>query len=131
MKVLVVDDDLTTRIVLVGILSPFAEVDSCCDGNQAVQACSEALERGQPYDLVCLDLTMPNMSGLEALKLIRQEEQRHGRTPPRGARIIVATAADDKNTISQAFRQPCDAYIVKPIDAAELLNLVYCLCPID
>lgn len=131
MKALVVDDDLTTRIVLQEILSPYAEVQSCVDGTEAVQACTRALDQGQPYDLICLDLNMPVMGGLEALKLIRREEERHGRIRPRASKVVITTAADDHDSISLAFRELCDAYLVKPIDGTELLNLVYCLCPIE
>ena len=131
MRALVVDDDLTTRIVLQEILSRYCEVHSCVDGTEAVQACTRALEHHDPYDLICLDLHMPAMNGLDALKLIRQEEERHGRPRPRGAKVIVTTATDDAGTINTAFRELCDAYIVKPIDGADLLNVVYCLCPIE
>lgn len=131
MRALVVDDDLTTRLVLQEILSRYAEVHSCVDGTEAVQACSRALDHGTAYDLICLDLMMPTMNGLEALKLIRQEEERHGHTRPRAAKIIITTAADDTGSISAAFQELCDAYLVKPIDGAELINLVYCLCPME
>jgi two-component system chemotaxis response regulator CheY len=131
MKALVVDDELTTRIVLQEVLAPYTEVDSCDNGSEAVAACARQLEGGRPYDLVCLDLLMPNMSGLEALKLIRQEEEKHGLRRPGGSKVVITTAAGDRESIDSAFRQLCDAYLVKPIDATELLNLVYCLCPID
>jgi len=131
MKALVVDDDLTTRIVLQEILSRYGEVHSCVDGAEAVQACTRALDHGGPYDLICMDLLMPCMNGLEALKLIRQEEANRGRTRPRASKVIIATASDDTNSISAAFRELCDAYVVKPIDASELLNIVECLFPIQ
>jgi two-component system chemotaxis response regulator CheY len=131
MKALVVDDDLTTRIVLQEILSPYAEVHTSVDGAEAVELCTRALAVGEPYDLICLDIMMPVMTGLEALKLIRREEERQGRGHPRGARVIIATATDHADSIRQAFQELCDAYIVKPIDASELLNLMYCLCPIE
>lgn len=131
MKALVVDDDLVTRIMLQEILSPYAEVHSCADGSEAVWACARAIERGGPYDLVCMDLMMPAMGGLEALKLIRQEEARHGRFRPQATKVIITTASDDVNTIDKAFRELCDAYVVKPIDGTELLNLVHCLFPIE
>lgn len=131
MKALVVDDDLTTRIVLQEILAPYAEVHSSVDGTEAVEACTRALECGNPYDLVCLDLNMPIMGGLEALKLIRQEEERHGHIRPHGAKFVIATAAAGHASISLAFRELCDAYLLKPIDGTELLNLLYCLCPME
>jgi two-component system, chemotaxis family, chemotaxis protein CheY len=131
MKALVVDDDWTTRIILQETLAPYAEVHTCVDGLEAVQACSRALEHGVPYDLICMDIMMPNMNGLDALKLIRQDEERHGRIRPRAAKVIVTTAAGDSGSISRAFREFCDAYVVKPIDATEFADLIYCLCPIE
>jgi two-component system chemotaxis response regulator CheY len=131
MKALVVDDDLMTRIVLQEILSGYAEVHSCVDGNEAVMAYRRALERGDPYDLVCMDVLMPVMGGIEALKLIRQQEELHGRFRPRATKVVITTASDDTDTISQAFHGLCDACVVKPIDAEELIDVVCCLFPIE
>jgi two-component system chemotaxis response regulator CheY len=131
MKALVVDDDLITRIVLQEILSSYAEVHSCVDGNEAVLAYQRAIERGEPYDLVCMDVLMPVMGGIEALKLIRREEELHGRARPRATKVVITTATDDKDTISQAFRELCDAYVVKPIDTEEIIDVVRCLFPIE
>jgi two-component system chemotaxis response regulator CheY len=71
------------------------------------------------------------MGGIEALKLIRREEELRGRLRPVAAKVIITTAADDQNTISQAFRELCDAYIVKPIDTDELIDIVRCLFPLE
>jgi two-component system chemotaxis response regulator CheY len=131
MKALVVDDDLITRIVLQEILSRYADVHSCVDGNEAVLAYRRALEHGDPYDLVCMDVFMPVMDGIEALKIIRRDEEVHGRFRPLATKIVITTAADDKDTIDQAFRELCDAYIVKPIDTGEILDIVHCLFPLE
>jgi two-component system chemotaxis response regulator CheY len=131
MKALVVDDDLITRIVLQEILSGYAEVHSCVDGSEAVLAYKRAIDRGEPYDLVCMDVLMPVMGGIDALKLIRREEELHGRVRPRATKVVITTATDDKNTISQAFRELCDAYVVKPIDTEEIIDVVRCLFPIE
>jgi two-component system chemotaxis response regulator CheY len=131
MKVLIVDDDSTTRIVLQRLLSRYGEVHSCVDGTEAVQACTMALEHNEAYDLICMDIFMPTMDGLEALKLIRQEEERHGRSHAHRAKVIITAASGDDESIHIAFQQLCDAYIVKPVDGTELLNIVYCLCPVE
>jgi two-component system chemotaxis response regulator CheY len=129
MKVLVVDDELTARIVLKEILSGYGELHCCADGNEAVLKCTTALERGDPYDLICMDVLMPVMGGIEALKLIRHQEEIHSGGRPRAARVIVTTAADDTSTINDAFRELCDAYIIKPIDGEKLIDVVECLFP--
>jgi two-component system chemotaxis response regulator CheY len=129
MKMLVVDDTAPARIVLKNILSRYGEVHTCVDGLEAVLAHTRSLECGSPYDLICMDILMPNMGGLEALKLIRHKESIRGEFSP--AKIIITTASDDEDDISQAFREICDAYIVKPIDAEQLMGLVHCLLPVE
>ncbi|HKA00331.1 MAG TPA: response regulator [Candidatus Solibacter sp.] len=66
--------------------------------------------------LISMDLQMPRMNGLEAIQMIRQPEDLHGRT--RAARIIAITSCKDTGSIDEAFRQLADAYIVKPIHRA-------------
>lgn len=131
MKALVVDDDSMTRMILKKILSVHAAVQTCADGDEAVQAYRVALERDDPFDLVCLDILMPKMNGIEALGLIRSEEQRHPGLQPRDTKIIITSCADDKETIHQAFLGLCDAYLVKPIDTKALIDIVHCLFPIE
>ena len=76
--------------------------------------------------LVCPDAMMPVMGGLDALRLMRLEAERRGRG--QATKFIMTTGSDDSATIDKAFKELCDAYIVKPIDPAELLDIIYCLC---
>ncbi len=127
MKTLVVDDDLTCRSVLEDVMSRFGPVDTCADGVDAVSAGRGALDRGEPYDLICMDILMPAMSGIEALQQIRAAEEEMGRE--RTSKVIMITGSGDTGYVSQAFGQFCDAYIVKPIDIEALLGILECLCP--
>lgn len=129
MKALVVDDDLSSRLILEAALAEFGKVGTCADGTDAVRAASLALALGEPYDLICLDITMPTMSGLEALQLIRQEEDCRGRR--RASKVIIITGSEDSANIPKAFEHLCDAYLMKPIDTASFLDMIECLCEID
>lgn len=129
MKALVVDDDLINRMVLQEILSAYAEVEVCTDGDDAVQAYKSALDCHEPYDLICMDVLMPRMNGIEALNLIRREEEQHAGHNPLDVKVIMTTASGDSETISQAFEGLCDAYVVKPIDIEEFNKVVDCLFP--
>ncbi len=131
MKSLVVDDDGTSRIVLQEVLARYGVVHSGTDGAEAVDACRNAFDLGAPYDLICLDINMPSMNGLEALSAIRDDEQRRGLARLEGSKVIMITAADDPESIDSAFQELCDAYIMKPVDCAEFLDLVHYLCPLE
>jgi two-component system, chemotaxis family, chemotaxis protein CheY len=126
MKILVVDDDSICRMVMRAALASVGEVDCCADGDEAVAAFRQSLDLGKAYDLVCMDIMMPKMNGLEALALIRQEEHRRGRVQPHASIVIMTTAVGDPETIGAAFSL-CEAYLVKPIHPHELQNLVECL----
>jgi two-component system chemotaxis response regulator CheY len=129
MKSLVVDDDRTSCLVLEEVLSGFGPVDSCADGAEAVRVATDALVGGDPYDLICMDLLMPKMNGLEAIQSIRREEERIG--SPHQSRIVAITGSEDSGTIREALLQYSDAYIVKPVDTRAFLNIVRCLCEVD
>jgi two-component system chemotaxis response regulator CheY len=122
MKALIVEDDFTSRILLQGILQPHGVCHVCVNGREAVQAFRTAIESKEPYDLVCLDIMMPEMDGQTALKEMRTLEAAAGIGGSGTAKVIMTTALDDKKNILGAFREQCDIYLVKPIDKEKLLE---------
>lgn len=122
MKTLIVEDDFTSRILLQGILQAYGTCHICVNGREAVDAFAKAHDDGEPYELVCLDIMMPEMDGQTALKNIRAIEERHGVKASEGCKVIMTTALDDKKNIMNAFREQCDIYLVKPIDRTKLIE---------
>lgn len=122
MKALIAEDDFTSRLLLHGLLKPFALADQAANGREAVDAVRASLEAGDRYDLICLDIMMPEMDGQTALRNIRELENAAGILPSDGAKVIMTTALDDKVNVMGAFKEQCDAYIVKPIQRAKLLE---------
>jgi len=122
MKTLIVEDDFTCRLLLQEILKSYGPAHVAVNGTEAVRAVKIALEEGNPYDLICLDIMMPEMDGQEALVKIREQEKKNGIAIGRGARVLMTTALSDKDNVMKAFREECDGYLVKPIDRADLLN---------
>jgi two-component system chemotaxis response regulator CheY len=120
MKVLIVEDDFTARKLLQVYLRKHADCDVAVNGEEAVQAFSDALENNQPYDLICLDISMPEMNGHEAMKQIRQLEEEKNIVLGDGVRIIMTTAFNDKDNIMAAFRTGCESYLVKPVSQKKL-----------
>ena len=122
MKTLIVEDDFTSRLLLQEILKRFGEIHIAVNGKEAVAAVRTAMDTGAPYDLICLDIMMPEMDGSEALKQIRSMEEVRGIMSSDGAKIFMTTALDQMKNVIQAFYGLCDAYLYKPIGKAKLLE---------
>ncbi|MCG6551087.1 MAG: response regulator [Candidatus Magnetominusculus sp. LBB02] len=123
MKILVAEDDNTSRRLLQKLLSPYGKCDVAVNGKEALDAFTMALNNEEPYDLVCLDIMMPLLDGMEALKAMREEEARAKRYPQ--AKIIMTTAMDSPKDIIEAYYNGgCTDYLVKPIDTKKLLSLL-------
>ncbi|NQV32147.1 MAG: response regulator [Phycisphaeraceae bacterium] len=114
-RILIVEDDFASFKVLQEYLNDYGECCFATDGPDAVAAFKDALKQGRPYDLICLDIMLPNMDGHRALEEIHQIERTHGIPPERSVKVIMTTAIDDSEVIAQAFNEGCKAYLVKPI----------------
>ena len=75
MKTLIVEDDFTSRLFLQTFLSRYGECHIAVNGREAVEAFRMAADNGSPYDLICMDIMMPEMDGQEAVKQIRALEE--------------------------------------------------------
>jgi len=114
-RVLVADDDETSVAVIAGILSKL--------GNSVVTAVNgkEALERWQdagPFDAILMDVQMPVMSGLEALRAIRELERETGSHVPIIAQTAYAATKDQAHLMAQGF----DGYLPKPLIIGDLIE---------
>jgi two-component system chemotaxis response regulator CheY len=122
MKCLIVEDEFTARMLLQKYLSDYGECFVAVNGREAVQAFRGAMEEQKPYDLICLDVMMPEMDGHETLKMIRRIESEHGIAGLDCVKVIMTTALDDSRNVMGAFRGGCEAYLVKPIAKKDLIE---------
>jgi two-component system chemotaxis response regulator CheY len=122
MKTLIVEDDFTSRVLLQELLKRYGPIHIAVNGKEAVDAVRAALDQEEPYELVCLDIMMPEMDGYQALKEIRGMEEARQIAPSDVARIFMITALDGMKNVFQAFHGLCDAYLIKPIVKAKLLE---------
>ena len=124
MRVLIVEDDPTTRQMLMMMLAPHGQCDVAQNGKQALEEFADAQAEGEPYDLICLDILMPELDGHAVLKQVRKIEADQGVTPGAGVKVIITTAVDERESKIEAFRSQCEAYLVKPISKEGLLSQI-------
>lgn len=123
MRALIAEDDFIARKYLKEILSPYGDCDIVVDGQEAVQAFRLAWDEKKPYDLICLDIMMPNMDGHQALREIREMEKNIGIKGSSEVKVIMITAlGDPKNVFEAYYKGGATSYIVKPVDRAKLLE---------
>jgi putative two-component system response regulator len=109
-RALIVDDSATYRMRLRGILQPAGwECAEVGDGASALAAAA-----GQSFDLVLLDLNLPDIDGYEVCRRLREP----GNDPH--LKVIVVSGAGDVNALSESLPRGADDYLCKPFEARQL-----------
>ena len=125
MRILIVEDEHISRELLRRTLEPFGMSDCVGNGKDAIAAFHAAWDDRQPYDLICLDIMMPDIDGHEVLGHIRTFEKEKGICDEAQAvRVIMTTCLDDPNNFAKAFDQGLQWYVTKPIDRSQLLQVL-------
>ncbi len=122
LRTLIVEDDFTSRLLLQEILRVLGPVHIAVNGAEAVEAVERAIDAREHYHAVFLDIMMPEMDGHQALRGFRSLEEAEGIPPSRGAKVVMITALGDIKNVMEAFHGLCDAYLVKPIVRAQILE---------
>lgn len=121
LQVLVAEDNVVNQIVARRLLEKQGfRVEVVCNGKEALQA----LQRRR-YDLVLMDVQMPEMDGVEATRAFRQTEQSSGARVP----IVALTADQAPENRQRCLEAGMDGYILKPIDMKALHYLIEQLLP--
>lgn len=111
-RVLVVDDAIFARMRCARLLTDNGyEVDEASNGAEAL-----AKYKQQKPDAVLLDITMPDMDGLAALKQIMSLDP--------DARVAMVSAMGQKSMVVEALEVGAKDFVVKPFDAARVLQAV-------
>lgn len=113
-KVLIADDHQVVRDGLKNILlstGNMTVISEAADGNEAIKMYDET----KP-DVVIMDISMPNMNGIEATKLIKDKDPE--------ARILILTMHDNQEYLNQVIRSGANGFVLKNTDKDELLDAV-------
>ena len=114
-RILVAEDNAVNARLIVAMLEGEGhEVTIVADGEKAV-----AISRIEHFDVILMDVNMPEMDGLEATRQIRA-----GAAPMRDVTIVALTADDDGATQRDCIEAGMNAFLTKPIETAELFKLL-------
>jgi len=116
-RVLVVDDNATTRLILEEMLTNWGMHPTVVDsGPAALGMLQRKVSEGKPYDLVLLDAMMPEMDGLEVVRQINQHPALEGLV------VVLLSSLDDPDYMARIKEQGVRTHLRKPITQSDLLN---------
>ena len=110
MRILIAEDDFASRKVILKFLSEYGECDVTVDGMEAIDAFMMALEDGDPYDLICLDVMMPIMDGFQFMDAFRKNRT-YDNIP-----VIIATSDEDWHAEQKCLEAGVWDFVMKPYD---------------
>jgi two-component system chemotaxis response regulator CheY len=123
MRTLIVEDDSISGKILLNIVSTYGQCDLAENGRQALDAFKQSLDQADPYDLICMDIAMPELDGQNALRRIRDIEKQAGIDAELGAKVVMITASSDTRQVKDAlFKGGANAYFVKPLQVEAFLK---------
>ena len=133
-RFLIVDDDELSRRILQSFMSEFALCDIASNGREGYDLFERAIIDGRPYDLICSDVIMPELSGHEMVSRIRGREASLPIIGYIRTKIFMVSASGSPENMTHAILDnECDDYIVKPFhrDTLKALLLKYDLLEFD
>lgn len=123
LKILIVDDSKSAQFKIHSILSEFGNCDQAYNGREGVDLFSASLDSGAPYDLVVMDIVMPEMDGLAAASEIGRIQDRHKIPEEKKTKVIMLTSKSDPSHMMKAhFEAGVTTYVTKPFEEKTLIE---------
>lgn len=124
MKILIVEDEKISQKKMEIIMAKYGCCYAVANGAIAVEMFKQAWKDRAPFDLITLDITLHEMSGLEVLLQIREIEDSMKAAFPLRAKVIMVTSHTDRDNINACVMAGANDYLVKPFSD---LTIAKCL----
>jgi two-component system sensor histidine kinase/response regulator len=119
MQILVVDDNQTNRTISVKMLESFGcSAEAVDSGSKALQLLEKAAFKGKPFDLVLLDMNMPEMDGERTLRAIKADPE------TKDVAVIILTSVGMRGDAARLEALGCAGYLLKPIKQSDLFDSI-------
>lgn len=122
LNILIVEDEFVSRTLLKEMLAPYGQCSVIDNGREATELFQERFAASDTrFDLICLDIMMPEMNGHQVLKEIRRIEAEKGLSGTEYTKVLMITSLDDAKNIMEALVVGrCQAYLTKPVSRGRL-----------
>lgn len=120
MRILIIDDDLISSKKLEILLEGYGTCDVAETGEQAIEFFKRAHQEARPYQLITLDIGLPDIKGQVVLEKIRTWEKENLKNEEKEVKVLMVTAKSDSMNIWTSFRKGCEGYLKKPFDKENL-----------
>jgi len=123
-RILIAEDDFVSRQILLSVFGRLGDCHVAKDGIEAIGAFLAGFSGNEkpPYDLVCMDIHMPRMDGLNAIKVLRGLERGTGLSDNRREAIMVVVSAQEnpRDLARQTYDAGADLFFSKPLDLRQM-----------
>jgi len=122
MKILIVDDEVISRKILVKNMESLGDCVAVDDAKKGIAQIALAAKKGQPFDLVTLDVSMPGIDGKQMLQHIRRREKAAKIPRSERVKVIMVTSRMNMATIKECIKIGCSGYLSKPVSKYQLFE---------
>ncbi len=122
MRILIAEDVQLMQKLLAKLLEPYGEITFAKDGREAMSKFQESVHTRKFFDLICLDINLPEINGLEVLKNIRAGEKINHIPVKDRAKIVMVSSTNDAEVVVKAIHLGCNGYIVKPFSKDKIVS---------
>ncbi len=122
MKILVIDDDPNVKNSIEELPMEIDELQAIRSGDAAIRGVRIALKRQDPFELITVDIELPDMDGRQVVLEIRKMEREYATTKERSAVIVVLTAKADEKSVKTSLAAGANSFIVKPFKPETIIK---------
>ncbi|MDT8447784.1 MAG: response regulator [bacterium] len=121
MRALIIEDDVHSAQLLQKMLDPWTRAEVALSGSEGLVKIETGIAEGTPFELIFLDILMPDLDGREVLTNLRRIE---AEADIEEAVVVMATQRDDAESVITSFSQGAHHYFLKPYDQGVLAELL-------
>ncbi|WP_321491996.1 response regulator [uncultured Desulfobacter sp.] len=111
-RILIVDDEEIGRTLMEDVFSKYGPFISVSSGKDALAVYQKGIEKGKPFNLVLLDISLNDISGMDVLEKIKQID---AGLQGQKSTVIMVTAHGERNMVLGCIKAGCRAYFIKPL----------------